>query len=245
MTHGFRHRVSTPATLARVYPRCVRVVHSFEELVRTPLANGVNALCWERRIEGDFRQIAAHFSSPEGVVGLERDELESTAWSPDAKQAARAIVEDYDRLTALGQQPEINRVTEYVRDTRSVSIATDVYSFHVDRSPVPLDTWLCTYYGAPTQGLSPEAATLRVAEPAVRAELLRRFGGPDDQDFAAYLEEHNYDLHYRPTPGAVPWSFGVGHLWRLSTAWPGNPALPCIHRAPLDTAGAARLLLIS
>jgi hypothetical protein len=75
---------------------------------------------------------------------------------------------------------------------------------------------------------------------------LRAYGGADDADFAAYLREHHYDLHYAPRPGAEPYTFGTGNLWRIAIALPDSPVLPCIHRAPLTLAGdPARLLLIS
>ena len=82
--------------------------------------------------------------------------------------------------------------------------------------------------------------------PETRAELLRLFGGKDDADFREYLKENYYDLHWAPLPGAVPFSFGIGNLWRIAVDWPGSPVPPCIHRAPGTLPGEApRLLLIS
>ena len=59
------------------------------------------------------------------------------------------------------------------------------------------------------------------------------------------LRDACYDLHYAPTPGAQPFSCGIGHLWRIAVDWPGSPVPPCIHRAP-DThpEDPPRLLLI-
>ena len=75
---------------------------------------------------------------------------------------------------------------------------------------------------------------------------MKIYGGPDDENFAAYLSEHSFDLHYWPLPGSQPYSFGLGSLWRIAIAYPGSPVLPCIHRAPLTMPDApARLLLIS
>jgi hypothetical protein len=79
----------------------------------------------------------------------------------------------------------------------------------------------------------------------MRAALLKFFGGADDADFHEFLAGNCYDLHYAPTPNARPFSFGVGHLWRIATDWPGSPVPPCIHRAPENQAGQPpRLLLI-
>ncbi len=124
-------------------------------------------------------------------------------------------------------------------------MATDLHSFHVDRAPIEVDTWLCTYYGAASEGLRNDQAALRIDVAATRAALLHEFGGRDGVAFRRFLSERSYDLHYEALPGAEPWSFGVGHLWRVATAWPGASAPPCIHRAPTWQPEVPRLLLIS
>ena len=89
-------------------------------------------------------------------------------------------------------------------------------------------------------------AVRRVDVPATRAELLKIHGGPDDESFVRYLSDNCFDLHYAPTPGTEPYSFGLGNLWRIAIAHPGSPVLPCIHKAPSTLPGAPpRLLLIS
>ena len=45
-----------PFALPPDYPR-IRRVKSFLELVATPFANGINALCWERALPGDFGEV--------------------------------------------------------------------------------------------------------------------------------------------------------------------------------------------
>jgi hypothetical protein len=125
-------------------------------------------------------------------------------------------------------------------------VATDVFSWHVDSAPVEVDTWLCTYHGPSSEALPNEEARRKVDIPETRAELLRMFGGEDDEDFREYLAENCYDLHYAPVAGARPFSFGVGNLWRIATEWPGKIVPPCIHRAPETREGKGpRLLLIS
>ena len=121
-----------------------------------------------------------------------------------------------------------------------------MHSWHVDTATVPADTYLCTYVGACSEGLPNEQAQRRVDVPATRAELRRFYGGEDDAGFREYLAEHFYDLHYVPLPGAQPYTFGTGNLWRIAIDHPGCPVPPCVHRAPLTLPGtAARLLLIS
>ena len=125
-------------------------------------------------------------------------------------------------------------------------MATDVFSFHADSATVAADTWLCTYHGAASAGLRNDEAQRRVDLPATRAELLRQFGGQDNDQFCDYLKENCYDLHYAPIPLARPFDFGLGNLWRIATDYPGSPVPPCIHRAPATLPGQSpRLLLIS
>jgi hypothetical protein len=140
----------------------------------------------------------------------------------------------------------LNCIHGYPRDEDPGPVATDVFSFHVDSATVETDTWLCTYHGPPSEGLRNEEAQRRVDVPATRNELLKQFGGDDDEAFRDYLSEYCYDLHYAPAPSARPFSFGQGNLWRIAVAWPGSPVPPCIHRAPITGPGQPpRLLLIS
>ncbi|HXE55229.1 MAG TPA: hypothetical protein VN541_19555, partial [Tepidisphaeraceae bacterium] len=166
--------------------------------------------------------------------------------SAAGRAAIACMLADLRLLRARGLAPELNCICGYRRDDESGSLPTDVYSFHADRAPIAVDTWLCTYHGAPSEGVRNDEARRRVEVPALRAELLRRFGGGDDDAFAAKLEESCHDLHYVPLPHAQPYSFNRGHLWRIAVEHPGSPVLPCIHRAPATRPGdPPRLLLIS
>lgn len=165
--------------------------------------------------------------------------------SPSGPPAA-CLLADLRLLRERGLAPELNCIHAYPRDDESGTLPTDVYSFHADRAPVAAETWLCTYHGAPSEGVRNHEAERRTEVPALRAELLRRHGGADDAAFAAWLEESCHDLHYAPRPHARPYSFGVGHLWRIAVDHPGSPVPPCIHRAPTTHPGdPPRLLLIS
>jgi hypothetical protein len=224
----------------------IRTVTSFEALVSTPFADGVNALCWRRSLPGDFSEVMAHLGSGEGIVPLDEERLLSLPVSREGRDAIDGMVADLRTLRARGLAPELNCIHGYPRDDRSVSLPTDVYSFHADCAPVEADTWLCTYHGAPSEGLLNAEARRRIEVPSVRAELLHRFGGADDEAFADHLQEACHDLHYVPLANARPYSFGVGHLWRIALDYPGSPVAPCIHRAPSTLPGdPPRLLLIS
>ncbi len=226
------------------HPR-IRRVQSFEELVATRFAGGVNALCWQREVPGDFAAVIAALGSGEGVRVLEEKDLQELPVAPPGRLAVSALLDDLRRLRELDLDPILNCIHAYPRDDEDALVATDVMSFHVDSAPVEADTWLCTYHGAPSDGIDNDEVIRKIDHPATRAALLEEFGGEDDNDFAAYLAECCYNLHYAPLPGAKPYSFGLINLWRIATAHPGCPVPPCVHRAPETIPGAPRLLLIS
>jgi hypothetical protein len=223
----------------------IECVTSFDELVSTPFAHGVNALCWVRNLDGDFGEVVRAMGERDGVSQLDEEDFGELRLGAPGRRAVSCMLEDVRLLRERRLAPELNYIREYPRDASDAIVATDVYSFHVDRSPVEVDTWLCTYHGAPSEGLPNELATARVSQPETRAKLLREFGGMEGPEFEEFLREHHYDLHYLPLPDAQSWSFGVGNLWRVATAWPGSAVPPCIHRAPADMLGPGRLLLIS
>jgi hypothetical protein len=215
-------------------------------LVSQPFADGVNALCWERVLPGDFGEVVAKIGVSEGIATLDEAGLLALRLSAAGRVAVEILLEDQRLLRELGLDPVLNCIAGYPRDERPGPVATDVFSFHADSAPVQAETYLCTYHGPASEGLRNDEARRRVDVPETRAELLRLFGGEDGDGFRDYLEENCYDLHYAPNPGARPFSFGLGNFWRIAIAYPGNPVPPCIHRAPRTLAGQpARLLLIS
>ncbi len=226
----------------------IQQVSTFEQLLATPFAAGVNALCWERTLPGDFGQVIARLGPGDGEPIVTLDEARLRALPVDAagRAAVDVLLADLNLLRDRGLDPVLNCIHAYPRDEEPGPVATDVYSFHADSAPIPADTWLCTYHGAPSEGLRNEEARRRVDVPETRAALLECFGGADDEAFREFLHEHCYDLHYAPTAGAQPYSFGTGHLWRIAVEHPESPVPPCIHRAPATTPGQPpRLLLIS
>lgn len=227
------------------YPR-IRRVHDFQELCTTPFADGVNALCWPRMLPGDFAEVVAKLGGGEGIETFDEARLASLAVSAAGRAAIEVLLEDQRRLRERELDPVLNCIHGYPRDEAPGPVRTDVFSFHADSAPVEADTWLCTYHGPASEGLRNEEAQRRVDIPETRAELLRHFGGQDDDMFREYLAEHCYDLHYSPAPRARPFSFGLGNLWRIAVDWPGSPVPPCLHRAPDTRPGdPPRLLLIS
>ncbi len=226
------------------YPR-IKWVKSFQELVSTPFADGVNALCWERTLPGDFGEVVQRLGVSEEVTPIDEAQLRELPVNVAGHAAIEVLLEDQRLLREHGAAPILNCFLGYPRDDEPQIVPTDVYSFHADSAPVEADTFLCTYHGAASEGLRNEEALRRVDAPETRAELLKLFGGEDGEEFREFLTENCYDLHYAPVPAAQPFSFGVGNLWRIATDWPGCPVPPCIHRAPATLPGQSpRLLLI-
>jgi hypothetical protein len=226
-------------------PSRIQRVHSFAELVAAPFAGGVNALCWERTLAGDFGEVVALLGPGDGIVTLDEARLLSLPVSAPGRVAIDQMLADQRMLRGRDLDPGLNIIHGYPRDEAPGPVATDVFSFHADSAPVEADTWLCTYHGPASEGLRNEEAQRRVDVPATRAALLKLFGGEEDAGFQDFLKENCYDLHYVPVPSAQPYSFGRGNLWRIALDWPGNPVPPCIHRAPETRPGETRLLLIS
>ena len=224
----------------------IKRVASFQELVSTPFEAGLNALCWERTLEGDFGEVLRQLGAGEGITTVEDEHLRGLSLSAEGQKAVNVLLEDLRILRALDLDPVLDCIHGYLRDQSTDPVATDVYSFHVDSATIQTDTYLCTYHGPCSEGLLNEEAQLRVEIPQTRAQLLAIFGGEDNAEFTEYLNDNCFDLHYAPHPNARPYPFGVGNLWRIAVQYPGSPVLPCIHRAPLTHPGdPPRLLLIS
>jgi len=225
---------------------CIRLVRSFHELVSTPFEGEINALCWERTLPGDFKEVVDHLAVSKGITSLDESLLMSLAVSAAGGAAIEILLEDQRLLRAHGLSPALDCIHGYPRDEDAEAVPTDVYSFHADSAAIETDTYLCTYHGPASECVRNDEARRRVDIPETRAKLLKKFGGEDNNEFLEYLQENCYDLHYAAVPTAQPFSFGPGNLWRLAVKYPGSPVPPCIHRAPKDLPGhPPRLLLIS
>jgi hypothetical protein len=242
-----RHALHAGMMIPPLPPNCrrVRLVQSFDELASARFSGDINALCWPRVLPGDYAEVASLLPRGGGITPLDDAQILDLPLSHAGRTAARCMIEDQERLRALGLEPVLDFIDGGCRDTPDAIVATDVFSWHVDSAPLEADTWLCTYHGPCSEGLLNEEARRRADIPETRAALLRSYGGADDSGFCDFLNEHCYDLHYLPLPGAEPYVFGTGNLWRIATEYPGSPVAPCIHRAPGTLSGETRLLLLS
>ena len=221
----------------------IHCVTNFQDLVSTPFHGKINAICWARKLIGDFSEIVNQIEQNGNIRVLDLEELRELRLTEQGQHARDLLLNDLKVLKAHGASPILNLIKCYERDDSYPFFPTDVYSYHVDRSPVPVDTFLCTYYGESSEILPNAQAQQKVLVPEIRAELKKRYDDADE-GFESYLSEHFFDLHYQAKPNARPICLGLGHLWKLAVDHPDSQVLPCVHRAPKEKNGQNRLLLI-
>ncbi len=221
----------------------IHYVTNFQDLVSTPFNGAINAICWTRKLAGDFSEIVKKVALSGNITEIDQEELCELQLSEQGQLARDILLNDLKLLKAHGASPVLNVINHYDRDDTYPFFSTDVYSFHVDRSPIPTDTFLCTYYGESSEILPNSQGQKKVLIPEIRDELKKLYHGADE-GFESFLSEHFFDLHYQATPDARPISLGIGNLWRLAVDHPESQVPPCLHRAPKEKPGENRLLLI-
>lgn len=221
----------------------IGLASTFSELVNTHFQGAMNAICWERNLEGDFKELVSKLQLKENITEVSINDLLELKLSERGNTARKTILNDLQLLTDLGASPALNLLKSYERDEEFDFISTDVYSYHVDRSPIGTDTFLCTYHGVSSEILSNNQAEQKILIPEIREKLKELHDGPE-AEFETFLKDCFFDLHYQPKPDAKPVNLGSGHLWRLAVDHPEQKVLPCVHRAPVENDGEYRLLLI-
>lgn len=217
-------------------------VYNFNELITTPFKENYNAICLKRILVGDFEEIVNAITLEENMMELSEKNLLALNLSENGKIARDTILTDLKFLSNLGFAPVLNIIDHYEAD-EDLFFPRDVYSFHVDRSPIPTETYLCTYFGDTSELIPNDQAILKIHDPTIRQKLLKDYSG-GAEDFEKYLKENYFDLHYKALPNATTTKAQTGHIWKLAVDHPESNVNPCIHRAPKEISGQKRLLLI-
>lgn len=202
-----------------------------------------NAICWQRNLVGDFEEIVSKLELKDNITEVSVQDLENLTLTDHGELAREIIINDLRLLADFGASPSLNLIKNYERDDELDFISTDVYSYHVDRSPIATSTFLCTYFGAASDILPNDQAIQKILIPEIREKLKELYDGKEE-DFDAFLKAYYFDLHYQPKTNAHPINLGLGNLWRLSVDHPEQKVQPCVHRAPVENDGEYRLLLI-
>jgi len=219
-------------------------VSSFNELVDNNFENDNNAICWRRNPMGDYKEIVQKIKLVDNITEVSIKELSELQLSENGNIARTTILQDIELLTSIGALPSLNLIKSYERDYELDFISRDVYSYHVDRSPVATDTYLCTYYGASSDIIPNSQAIQKILIPEIRTKLLK-LHIDKTESFDNFLKEKFFDLHYQAIDNAQTTNLGIGNLWKLAVDHPQQSVLPCIHRAPTENHNEYRLILIS
>ena len=221
----------------------IKYFDNSQDLLSTPFQGEVNAMCWDRKLKGDFAEIIDKIELEENITELTVKTLCKLELSELGQFARDLLISDFELLEAHGASPILNIIKNYERDDEFPFISTDVYSFHVDRATIPSATFLCTYFGATSEIIPNSQAIQKILIPEIRFELKKLYNG-DEEGFEDFLMENFFDLHYQALLNENSISLGVGQMWKLAIDYPESPVLPCLHRAPLEKKGEPRLLLI-
>lgn len=221
----------------------IKFFSTFNELVEIPFEGIINAHCLNRNLVGNFEEIVKKLILKEDITTITIEELKQLELSENGNTARETIIEDYSLLSGLGASPTLNLLKHYERDTNLDFFALDVYSYHVDSSPIATDTFLCTYFGTSSDILPNDSVTQKILIPEIRTKLKELYE-VNENEFESFLEEFYFDLHYQANPDAKPINLGLGNLWRLAVKNPEQIVPPCVHRAPKENNNELRLLLI-
>jgi len=218
-------------------------VNNFDDFINTSFYGNKNVICFNRELKGDFSEIVSKIELVGNMMEVSEKQLNKLDLSPKGELARKTLLSDLKLLKELGALPTLNIIQNYDRDDAYPDFPTDVYSYHVDRSPIPVETILCTYYGAASDVLANSQGIQKIKIPEIRDKLKGLYSGTEE-GFDSFLVEYFFDLHYQAMPYAIPTNLSNGNICRIAVDHPNSDVPPCLHRAPFEKNGIKRLLLI-
>ena len=159
----------------------ISVGSSFATLVNSTFHGNMNAICWHRKLLGDFKEIVSKLDLIENITEISIEDLSALQLSEQGHIARETILNDIQLLSDFGASPSLNLLKNYERDDEFDFISTDVYSFHVDRAPIETNTFLCTYYGPASDILPNNQVDQKTRIPSIREKLKEIYEGTEDE----------------------------------------------------------------
>lgn len=109
----------------------IQNVSSFEKLMATPFQGYINAMCWNRKLEGDFEEIVNALKCNENRSTVHPQKLMQLQLTEQGQLARAIILNDLKMLEEQGAAPTLNVINNYESDEDNPFFPTDVHSFHV------------------------------------------------------------------------------------------------------------------
>src|ERR1700743_2339403 len=91
----------------------IQYVTNFKDLVSTPFHGAINAICWSRKLEGDFAEIVNKASLNEDITVLDQSALNELELSEQGQIARAILLNDWELLAAHGASPTLNLIRCY------------------------------------------------------------------------------------------------------------------------------------
>src|SRR4051812_2207389 len=94
----------------------IGMVSNFAALVHTDFKGSLNALCWDRKLEGDFSAIVTQLQLQDNITEVFPEDLLALQLSEQGSIARAIILNDLQLLADFGASPSLNLLKCYDRD---------------------------------------------------------------------------------------------------------------------------------
>jgi len=86
----------------------IHCVTNFQDLVSTPFNGMMNAICWTRKLIGDFSEIVKKVALSGNITTIEQEELCELQLSEQGQLAREILLNDWKALKTHGASPILN-----------------------------------------------------------------------------------------------------------------------------------------